>query len=212
MKTKMYNTWSCRGFLTEGLIPIQVARGSHEDKDFKGKFCVVRDDTTIMSFSPSVKFWAKTWLPNQEIVGSLVPHGEAYSIHEYLKDKETGYAPSQYYVYDFNTYAKIFVMNLPKDATVKNTKPVMEVIHPMNHPSLRGVDKVGALMVMKNNRGWWTGTIMDDVDCRDMFNGKFGPTVLQVAAGAWAGFLWACKNPNAGTRFPENTDTDFVLK
>jgi homospermidine synthase len=28
---KFYNTWSCRGFLTEGLVPIQVSRGSHED-------------------------------------------------------------------------------------------------------------------------------------------------------------------------------------
>lgn len=54
----------------------------------------------------------------------------------------------------------------------------MEVMHPMRHPSLRGVDKVGALMVMKNNRGWWTGSVMDDVDCRDLFDFKFGPTVL----------------------------------
>lgn len=69
-------------------------------------------------------------------------------------------------------------MNLPKTATVQTVKPVMEVIHPMRHPSLRGVDKVGALMIMKNNRGWWTGSVMDDVDCRDIFKHKFGPTVL----------------------------------
>jgi hypothetical protein len=54
----------------------------------------------------------------------------------------------------------------------------MEVMHPKNYPDLRGVDKVGALLVMNNNRGWWTGTIMDDVDCRDLFDFKFGPTVL----------------------------------
>ena len=80
-------------------------------------------------------------------------------------------------------------MNLPPNSTLENTKPEMEVINPMKHPSLRGVDKVGALIIMKNNRfeivifkkifrGWWSGTIMDDVDCRDLFNFKFGPTVL----------------------------------
>lgn len=69
-------------------------------------------------------------------------------------------------------------MNLPAKSTLENTNPEMEVMHPMNHPSLRGIDKVGALMVMKNNRGWWTGSIMDDVDCRDLFDFKFGPTVL----------------------------------
>jgi len=40
----------------------------------------------------------------------------------------------------------------------------MEVIHPVNHPTLRGVDKVGAMIIMNNNRGWWTGSIMDEVD------------------------------------------------
>lgn len=69
-------------------------------------------------------------------------------------------------------------MNLPAGSSLENTKPVMEVMHPLNYPDLRGVDKVGALMVMKNNRGWWTGSVMDDVDCNDHFNFKFGPTVL----------------------------------
>jgi len=82
----------------------------------------------------------------------LIPHGEAYTINEYLTDKETGYSPSQYYVYDYNTYAKLFVMNLPKGTTLETTNPKMEVIHPMKHPDLRGVDKVGAFMIMKNNR------------------------------------------------------------
>lgn len=49
---------------------------------------------------------------------------------------------------------------------------------------------------MKNNRGWWTGSIMDEIDSKAHFEGKFGPTVLQVAAGVYAGFLWGCKHPH----------------
>lgn len=69
-------------------------------------------------------------------LGVLIPHGEAYSIQDYLRDPETGYAPSQYYVYDYNIYAKHYIQSLPASADVHNTNPEMEVIHPMNHPSL----------------------------------------------------------------------------
>jgi len=84
--------------LTEGLVPIQVARGSHEDATFSD-FGVVRDGKTIMSWKPSTRVWAKSWVPNRPIRGSLIPHGEAYTIADYLRDPNTGYAPSQYYVY-----------------------------------------------------------------------------------------------------------------
>jgi len=68
------------------------------------------------------------------------------------------------FVYDYNPYAKEFVLNLPKNATLENINPEVEVLHPMYH-ELRGNDKVGALILMKGNRGWWTGSIMDDIDC-----------------------------------------------
>ena len=52
---------------------------------------------------------------------------------------------------------------------------------------------------------------MDDVDAKEIFNWKFGPTVLQVAGGVWAGFLWACENPNAGCKYADWIDTKFIL-
>jgi homospermidine synthase len=33
-----------------------------------------------------------------------------------------------------------------------------------------------------------------------------------VAAGVYAGFLWGCNNPNKGCRWPEYTDTDFIIE
>lgn len=56
LRTKFYNTWSCRGFLTEGMVPIQVARGSHEDAESK-EFPRVANGTTIMSWAPSRHYW-----------------------------------------------------------------------------------------------------------------------------------------------------------
>ena len=52
---------------------------------------------------------------------------------------------------------------------------------------------------------------MDEYDSAMLFNSQFGPTVLQVSAGCYAGFLWMCNNQNAGCKWPEELDTDFIL-
>lgn len=68
VKTKFYNTWSCRGFLTEGMVPIQVARGSHEDETLPDCY-TVRDGKTLISKKPSVQTKAKSWVPCEDITG-----------------------------------------------------------------------------------------------------------------------------------------------
>jgi homospermidine synthase len=57
---KFYNTWSCRGFLTESLVPIQVSFGSHEDKEQNQRFPRV-NDKMIMSWTPS-RFYSGIFL------------------------------------------------------------------------------------------------------------------------------------------------------
>jgi homospermidine synthase len=141
----------------------------------------------------------------------LIPHGEAYTIREFFSDKETGYAPSQYYVYNFNKYAQDFIKNLPKDSILQNTNPEMEVIHPSKY-KIHGYDKVGAMLIFKNNRGWWSGTIMDDIDANLLLDGEFGPTVLQVGGGVYSAFLWMINNPNSGNKWAEYLDSDFILE
>ena len=161
-KEKFYNTWSCRGFLTEGLVPIQVVKGSHEDEE-NHQFPSIRDNTCFTSWTPSKNYKAKSWNPSADMVGTLIPHGEAFTINAFLTDPETGYSPSQYYVYDLNPYAKDFVENLSPDVKVQDFNPEMEVLHPMNH-DLHGYDRVGAMLIYKKNRGWWSGSIMDEFD------------------------------------------------
>ena len=66
-------------------------------------------------------------------------------------------------------------------------------------------------MIFDKNRGWWSGTIMDEHDASLLFDHKFSPTALQVGAGCYAGLLWMCNNLNEGFRWPEELDTDFIL-
>jgi homospermidine synthase len=56
LTTKFYNTWSCRGFLTEGMVPIQVAQGSHED-EFSKELPRLKNGRVIMSWAPSRHYW-----------------------------------------------------------------------------------------------------------------------------------------------------------
>lgn len=71
LKTKFYNTWSCRGFLTEGLVPMQVARGSHED-EYSDKLPRLNNGKVIMSWGPSCHFWGKdNLLIFSEILGAF---------------------------------------------------------------------------------------------------------------------------------------------
>lgn len=141
----------------------------------------------------------------------MIPHGEAVSISEFLTDPDTGYKPSQYYVYNINPHANEFISNLKKDATLQNCNPEMEVIHPLKY-KIKGYDIVGALLLLDNNRGWWSGTIMDQYDASELFNYQFGPTVLQVAGGVFSAFVWLCQNPNKGNLWAEFIDSEFILE
>lgn len=94
-------------------------------------------------------------------MGRIAPHGEAFSLREFFQDKETGYSPSQNFIYDLNPYAKDFIENLPQQSAIKNLNPQMEIL-----PSkkLKGYNKVGALLIFSKNRGWWMGSIFDKFD------------------------------------------------
>jgi homospermidine synthase len=208
-KEVLYNTWSCKGLLNEGLIPIQIARGSHEDIQNK-ELPRVYDNKLIMSWAPAIHYSANSWVPFQNIEGVLIPHGEAFSLRRFFYDPETLYAPSQYYVYNYNPIAREYIENLPRDASLDNTNPKMEVIHPMNY-NIKGHDIVGAMLIFKNNRGFWSGSIMDEEDAKQLFDHKFGPTVLQVSGGVFSSYMWMIQHKNAGNKWPEDIDTDFIL-
>jgi len=114
------------------------------------------------------------------------------------------------FVYQCIDYAKDFLSNMKVDTSLQDLDVDFQVLDPIKY-DLRGYDKVGSLLLFDNNRGWWAGTIMDEHDSSLLFNHKFGPTVIQVAAGTFSAFLWVCNNPNKGANFPEDLDTDFIL-
>ena len=49
----------------------------------------------------------------------------------------------------------------------------MEVVHPYKY-KIEGYDKIGAMLLFNKNRGWWCGSIMDEVDSSSILNYKYG--------------------------------------
>ena len=39
---------------------------------------------------------------------------------------------------------------------------------------------------------------MDEIDAKPMFKGKYGPTVIQVASGVYAGMMFIANNKDKG--------------
>lgn len=68
------------------------------------------------------------------------------------------------------------------------------------------------MLCFKNNRGWWTGSVMDEFDSMPFFNHKYGPTVIQVAAGMYASWLYMIMNPKIGNKWHDYLPSDFILK
>jgi len=94
---------------------------------------------------------------------------------------------------------------------VKELNPQMEILH-NEQTKLKGYNKVGALLIFQKNRGWWCGSIFDEYDASMICNHKFGPSVIQVAAGAYSGLLWLTNNSNFGNKWSEDLDTDFIIE
>jgi len=186
-----------------------VSRGSHENEG-TDEFPVVRNGTCIMSWVPSKQYISKSYAPFKNIFGMLIPY-ESYTTRENFYDQETGYAPSHYYVYQYNSMDKNYIDSFPFEANLSYTNSKMEIDHHIDL-EIKACDRVGAMLIFHNNRGWWTGSMMDEIDSALLFDSKFGPTVLQSAAGVFSAFCWACQNPNSGNNWPDMLDSDYIIE
>lgn len=97
------NTWSVEGFREEGTTTAEMGWGTHEKtlpalahrhKDGpKNQICLAQ---------MGMNTWVRSWVPNYEIHGMVVRHGEAFSISDRLtvwKNGKAIYRPTVHYAY-----------------------------------------------------------------------------------------------------------------
>ena len=203
------NTWSVEGFYEEGIAPAELGWGTHEKllppAAYEHK---VGPKNQIAIAQPGAKTWVRSWVPNMEITGMVIRHGEAFTISDYLTvwdgDKAI-YRPTVHYAY------------CPTDAAIASMRELegrqwdlTTNQRIMNEEIIDGDDRLGVLLMGHPYKSWWAGSLLNIHDSRKLIPGQSATTV-QVASAVYAAVAWALDNPNRGLMVPDEMPWREVL-
>ncbi|MDK2831218.1 MAG: homospermidine synthase [Methanolobus sp.] len=202
-------TWSIEGLREEGTAPVEIAWGTHENK--MPPMAQVPDfgpQNVIFMPQMGMNTWVRSWIPDQEIVGMVIRHGESYGLSKLLtvwEQEKAVFRPTIHYAYMpcHDTLSSLFELR----GRNYELQPKLRI---MTNEIVSGEDILGALLMGHSYNSWWTGSALSIDDTRSLAPGQ-NATTLQVAAGVVAAVLWMLENPKEGIRTPEDLPHDFVL-
>ncbi len=203
-------TWSIEGLREEAIAPAEMGWGTHE----KGlpALAYVPDygpQNQIFLSQMGMNTWVRSWVPNYEIIGMVIRHGEAFSISENLTVWRNGrpvYRPTVHYAY------------MPCDETIASLlelrcrgydlQPRTRI---MSNEIIRGADILGALLMGHRYNSWWTGSSLSIEESRQLVEGQ-NATTLQVAIGVVSAVMWMVENPEKGVCVPDDIPHKEILE
>jgi homospermidine synthase len=204
-------TWSIEGLREEGTAPAEIGWGTHETTlPPLAHVPSTGPRNQIMLAQMGINTWVRSWVPDCEIVGMVIRHGEAFGLSErltVLKEGEVVYRPTVHYAY------------MPCDDTISSLHELRCRNYEMQ-PTLRilteeeiisGADILGALLMGHEYGSWWCGSILTIEESRRLAPGQ-NATTVQVALGVVTAIMWMIEHPREGLRTPEDLPHDFVLK
>ncbi|MFA5314287.1 MAG: saccharopine dehydrogenase C-terminal domain-containing protein, partial [Methanomassiliicoccales archaeon] len=204
-------TWSIEGLREEGTAPAEIGWGTHETTLPPMAFVPSTGPRNqIMLAQMGMNTWLRSWVPDCEIVGMAIRHGEAFGLSDkftVLKEGEVVYRPTVCYSY------------MPCDETIASLHELRCRNYEMQ-PSLRilrekeivsGADKLGALLMGHAYGSWWCGSILSIEEARKLAPGQ-NATTVQVALGVVSAVMWMIEHPREGLCTPEDLPHDYVLK
>lgn len=203
------STWSAEAMWEESISPSELGWGTHEKQLPPG---AIRPDfgpgNQIILPQRGLNTWVRSWVPNQEIVGMVMAHGESFGLAHALTVRRDGrplYRPTVNYAYVPCADSLVSLHELrARDYALhpKTRTPTNEIVD--------GADVVGALIMGHPLGAWWTGSMLTIDEARQKVPGA-NATTLQVAAGMLAATLWALRNPWAGPCLPEDLPHREIL-
>lgn len=203
-------TWSVEAMWEESISPSELGWGTHEKwlPPFSTKPETGSANQIILP-QMGLNTWVRSWVPNQEIVGMIVTHGESFGISHALTVRQNGravYRPTVHYAYMPCNDSLVSLHEL----RCRNYE-----LHPkkrvLTDEIAEGMDLVGALIMGHRFQSWWTGSILGIEAARKKVP-HVNATAVQVAAGVMAAVLWAIQNPRRGVCFPEDLPHDDILR
>ena len=203
------NTWSVEGFYEEGVAPAELGWGTHEKSLPTNAFEHPSGPKNQIALAqPGATTWVRSWVPNFEIQGMVIRHGEAFTISDHLTVWDNGkaiYRPTVHYAYCPSNEAIV---------SMKELEMLNWELHKnqriMNDEITAGDDRLGVLLMGHPFKSWWTGSLLNIEDSRKLIPGQSATTV-QVSSAVYAAVAWAMKNPNAGLLVPDELPWREVL-
>lgn len=200
------NTWSIEAFHEEGFSYSEINFGSHEKNIPKG----------IKPYNiefPNIYFLKQfgfnnvmcSYVPDEQYHGLVITHSEVIELGNYLSSKN--YSPTIQFIYSpcpdaWNSLREI----KPKNYKLPSKKRILM------DDIISGSERMGCLLMSKSYGAFWTGSILDINQVRDIMPKGSNCTVMQVAAGVLAGVCWMLGNKNMGICQPCDLDQEYVLK
>lgn len=203
-------TWSIEGLREEGTAPAEMGWGTHEQKlPALAHVPPYGPKNQIFLAQMGINTWVRSWVPDEEIVGMVIRHGEAFGLSDRLtvwEGDKAVYRPTVHYAYMpcHETLSSLYELRgrnyvLP---------PKLRI---MQDEVTSGADKLGALIMGHGYNSWWTGSILTIEEARRLAPGQ-NATTLQVALGVLSAAIWMMDNPNKGLNLPDDLPHDFVLE
>ena len=211
-KDHFYSTWSAVGFIAESLDPVQMGWGSNRPRDEGFRPREGEGNVRIFPVRGMDAMCKSVVLGSDgnvlEINGMLIPHAEADTISSFLTDGE--YCPSVFYVYQPSSLA---FESLKQLRDKEYHPPPHEKCHVMTNDEVRsGFDSVGTLLLFKNGKTHWCGSVVDCEFSRKLGFKHSNPTIVQVAAGVWSATKWLQTHKHSGYSEPEELNFNKILE
>lgn len=186
-------TWSIEGLREEGTAPVEIAWGTHESKlPPLAHIPPYGPKNVILLPQMGVNAWVRSWIPDEEIVGMAIRHGESYGLSKLLtvwEGEKAVYRPTVHYAYmpSHDTLSSLCELR----GRNYELQPRLRI---MTNEIVSGEDIMGALLMGHSYNSWWTGSALSIEEARSLAPGQ-NATTLQVAAGIVAAILWMLENP-----------------
>jgi homospermidine synthase len=207
------NTWSVEGFREEGIAPAEMGWGTHERRmPLHAHHHKFGPGNQICLAQKGINTFVRSWVPSGPTIGMVVRHGEAFTISDYLTvwhEDEYGrrplYRPTVHYAYQPSDAALASLHELRANGYV-----LQEQQRIMNSDIISGKDEMGVLLMGHRLNGWWTGSVLDIHETRNLISGQ-NATTLQVGASILGALFYMIRHPREGLLVPDDLPHKDVL-
>lgn len=203
------NTWSVEGLYEEGVAPAELGWGTHEKSLPANAYEHTSGPRNQIAIArPGALTWVKSWVPECEIHGMVIRHGEAFTISDHLTvwDGDTAiYRPTVHYAYCPSNEAIVSLKELEMRNWDLHTDQRI-----MNDEITEGDDRLGVLLMGHPYSAWWTGSLLTIDESRRLIPGQSATTV-QVASSVFAAVAWATRNSDRGILVPDDLPWRDIL-